>query len=191
MGVANRWLRTRTASGLLAAALLIPLVLGGAFLAVARLHSSPTDSLDHPAHPVSDQQTEAEVVEPAKQLVSVARLQKVTAGYLLMSCKDRQNPPYQGAVYLNFAVPAENQTDTYFKDIVAAMVAHGWTEGLPPNQHAFGSTLRKDGVTAVLYRDDDYPNLGVARLYGQCRNTNDHRNDTTAWVDITNQLRGG
>lgn len=157
---------------------------------MSRLHSSPSDSLDHPANPVSDQQTEAEVVEPAKQLVSVARLQKVTAGYLLMSCKDRQSPPYQGAVYLNFAVPADGRTDTYFKDIVTAMVAHGWNEGLPPNQHAFGSTLRSDGVTAVLYRDDDYPNLGVARFYGQCRDMNDHRNDTTAWADITNRVLG-
>ena len=29
-------------------------------------------------------------------------LQQPTAGYLLMSCKDHDNPPYQGAVYLDF-----------------------------------------------------------------------------------------
>lgn len=183
------WLRSRGARALLAAALLIPLVLGGLFLAVGKLHSSPTDSLDRPAHPVSDEQTQAEVVEPAKEFVSVARLQKPTAGYLLMSCKDRENPPYQGAVYLTFAVYADARADTYFEDIATAMVAHGWEQGLPPNQHAFGRTLRRGGVTAILYRDDDYPNLGVVRLYGQCRNTNDHRSDTTGWVDVTSQVR--
>lgn len=173
---------------MLAAALSISLVLGGAFLAVGRLHSSPAD-LDRPAQTVSDEQSENEVVDKARHLVDVAHLQKATAGYLLMSCKDRDSPPYQGAVYLNFTVPADARPDIYFQDIGAALVAHGWTEGQPPNRHLFGKTLNKNGVTAILYRDDDYPNLGVARLYGQCRNMNDHRRDTTAWVDVTDRVQ--
>jgi len=182
------WLRSPAARALLAGALSISLVLGGAFLAVGRLHSSPAD-LDRPAQPVSDEQSESEVVEQARHLVDVAHLEKPTAGYLLMSCKDRDNPPYQGAVYLNFTVPAAARADTYFQDIGTAMVEHGWTEGQASNQHVFGKTLNKDGVTAILYRDDDYPNLGVARLYGQCRNMNDHRRDTTAWVDVTDRVQ--
>lgn len=122
-------------------------------------------------------------------MVATARLQKATAGYLLMSCKDRDSPPYQGAVYLNFTLPADARADTYFQGIAAAMVGRGWNEGTPPNHHLFGKTLYKDGVTAIVYRDDDYPNLGIARLYGECRNMTDHRNDTTAWVDVTDQIR--
>lgn len=154
-----------------------------------RLHSSSADAVEHPAHPVSDEQTKAEVVEQAKRMVATARLEKATAGYLLMSCKDRDSPPYQGAVYLNFSLPAGARADTYFQGIADAMAARGWNEGVPPNQHLFGKTLYKDGVTAVVYRDNDYPNRGVARLYGQCRDMTDHRNDTTGWVDVTGQIR--
>jgi hypothetical protein len=180
--------RSPLARALIAATLMVSLVLDGAFLSVGRLHSSPADFLDHPANPVTDDQSETQVVEPAKQIVTVAGLQKPTAGYLLMSCRNRDDPPYQGAIYMNFALPAEYHADAYFRNIAATMVAHGWSEGLPPNQHLYGRTLHKDGVTAIVYRNNDDANLGVMRLYGQCRNMNDHRNDTTAWIDITDQF---
>lgn len=185
----SEWLRSPSARALLAGALSISLMLGAAFLAVERFHPSRGDALEHPAHPLSDEQTEAEVVEQAKRMVASARLQHATAGYLLMSCKDRDNPPYQGAVYLNFTLPADTRADTYFQGIAAAMIARGWQAGTPPNQHLFGATLDKDGITTVVYRDDDYPNRGIARLYGQCRDMTDHRNDSTGWVDITAQIQ--
>ncbi|EUA42476.1 hypothetical protein I553_6336 [Mycobacterium xenopi 4042] len=52
----------------------------------------------------------------------------------------------------------------------------------------YGKTLYKDGVTAIIYRDSDYPNLGIARLYGQCRNMSNHRTDMTAWTDTSDQF---
>jgi hypothetical protein len=68
------------------------------------------------------------------------------------------------------------------------MVARGWTERLPPNRALVGKTFAKDGVTALLYQDSDSEKHGVAHIYGQCNNMNNHRADSTAWVDITDQL---
>ncbi len=182
--------RPRALRFVTAAALGVSLLLGGSFLFVDRLHSSPSDSLDHPISPVTDDQSEAQVVESAKRIVTLAGLQIASAGYLLMSCKDRDDPPYQGAIYLTFALPAGARADTYFSTIAAALATHGWTEGLPPNEHTFGKTFSKDAVTAIIYRHSDDPNMGVLRLYGQCRNMNDHRKDTTTWIDITGQFSG-
>jgi hypothetical protein len=182
-------LRTPAARLLLAVALTVSLALGGSFLAVDRLHSSPADALEHPGRTATDEQTKAEVVEQAKHIVAIARLQQATAGYLLMSCKNRDDPPYQGVVYMNFTLPADARVDKYFQTIADTMMARGWDAGSPPNQHLYGKILSKNGVTAILYPDGDYPNRGIARLYGQCRNMNDHRGDTTAWADITDQLR--
>ncbi|MGO9508084.1 MAG: hypothetical protein ACLPXZ_12320 [Mycobacterium sp.] len=183
------WLRSRWARPLIAAALAVPLALGSAFLAVDRLHTTPSDILDHPGNPASDEQTEAQVVESARQIVAVAGLQTTSAGYLLMSCKNRDDPPYQGAIYLTFALPAGTGPHTYFPTVASALVGRGWKEGIPPANHTFGKTLTKDGITALIYPHDDDIGLGVLRLYGECRNTNDHRTDTTAWVDVTGQLR--
>src|ERR1700744_3841071 len=62
----GEWLRSPPARTLLAAALTIPLILGGAFVAVGRLHSSAADSVEHPASTATDEQTKTEVVEQAR-----------------------------------------------------------------------------------------------------------------------------
>jgi hypothetical protein len=165
------------------------LILGGAFLAVGRLHSSAAEALEHPSRTATDEQSKTEVVEQARLMVTVGALQNATAGYLLMSCKDRDDPPYQGAVYTDFSLPADARADEQLRTIAAAMVAHGWSERVAPNGFLFGRTLSKDGVTAILYQDSDSPKHGIARIYGQCRNMNNHRADSTAWIDITDQLR--
>jgi hypothetical protein len=179
-------LRSPAARTLIAAALTAAVVLGGAFLALDRLHSS--DAVEHPGRTATDEQTQTEVVEQAKSIVEIARLQQPMAGYLLMSCKNRDDPPYQGAAYLNFRLPADARADEYFRSIAAAMVARGWREGMPPNEHLFGRRLSKDGVNAILYLDSDAASRGVARIYGQCRDMNNHRGDSTAWIDITDRL---
>ncbi len=188
MNTLKAWHRTTAVRALIAAALMLSLLLGGLILSVGRLHSSAADSLDHPAHPVNDDQSEAQVLEPARQIIRTAGLQKPTAGYELMSCKGHDDPPYQGAIYLNFAVPPDARVDAYFRAIRATLVTQGWKEGLPPSRYLYGVTLTRDDVTAMVYRDGDFPNLGVMRLYGQCRNMDYHRNDATAWADITAQL---
>ncbi|MBV8178698.1 MAG: hypothetical protein JO045_07785 [Mycobacterium sp.] len=182
-------LRSPASRTLIAVALTSALILGAAFLAVGRLHSSAADSVEHPSLTATDEQTKTEVVEQARRIVTIGALQNATAGYLLMSCKNREDPPYQGAVYLDFTLPADAHGNTYFQGIARAMVARGWREGLPPHQNVFGTTLSKDGVTAMLYPDSESPKHGVARIYGQCRDMNNHRGDSTAWIDITDQLR--
>lgn len=91
-GTWERRFRSPWGRALIAAALMVSLVLDGIFLAVDRLHSPAADRLEHPADPVTDAQSRNQVVEPAQQIVTVARLQNPTAGYLLMSCKTMMTP---------------------------------------------------------------------------------------------------
>lgn len=183
------WSRSPRVRALVAAALGVSLLLGGAFLVVNKLHPPVADALDHPGNPLTDEQSRLQVIEPARQVVNLNGLQTTTAGYLLMSCKNGANPPYQGAVYLVFTLPGPAQAETYFPAVAATLVNHGWTEGVQPSDRVDGRTLSKDSVTAVVYREDGDPRLGIMRLYGECRNINDHRADTTGWVDVTGDLR--
>lgn len=155
---------------------------GGAAFIVLR---SRGNALDRPAHPLSDEQTRAQVIEPAKQIVALGGLRSAAGGYILMSCKNETDPPYQGAIYLTFDLPGPVD---YFDQVAAAMVPHGWQKGLPPNEYFFGTTLYKNGVTATLYRDPDRTTSGIMKVYGECRNIANHRNDTAGWTDITDQL---
>jgi hypothetical protein len=178
--------RSPAARTVVAAVLFTAVLIGTAVLVINRLHSSAADAVEHPGPAATDAQTQSEVVEQAKDIVAIAALQEPTASYLLMSCKDHDNPPYQGAVYLDFQLPPDVSADQYFRTIAAAMVAHGWREGLPPNQHMFGRNLSKDGVNAILYPDRDSTTRGVGRIYGQCHDMNSHRG--AEWVDVTDRL---
>lgn len=184
------WLRSTQARALLGATLGTSLLLGGVFLAVDQLHATPADALNHAGPAASDEQSRTQAVGAARHLVSAAHLHTTTAGYLLMSCRDRDNPPYQGAVYLTFTIPADTRADVYLPAVAKSLLADGWVEGLAPGGHPYSNSLSKDAVTALIYRQDDDANLGVARVYGECRNTSDHRTDTTGWVDILGELGG-
>jgi len=179
-------IRSPAARAVIAAVLSTAVLVGAAFLVINRLHSSAANVVEHPGPAATDAQTQSEVVDQAKDIVAIAALQQPTAGYLLMSCKDHDNPPYQGAVYLDFLLPSDVSADQYFRTIAATMVAHGWREGLPPNQHMFGRNLSKDGVNAILYPDRDSTTRGVGRIYGQCHDMNSHRG--AEWVDVTDRL---
>jgi hypothetical protein len=179
-------LRSPAARTVMAAVLSTAVLVGVAFLVINRLHSSAENVVEHPGPAATDAQTQSEVVEQAKEIVASAGLQQPTASYLLMSCKDNDNPPYQGAVYLDFQLPPDISADQYFRTIAAAMVAHGWREGLPPNQHMFGRNLSKHGVNAILYPDRDSTTHGIGHIYGQCHEMNSHRG--AAWVDVTDRL---
>lgn len=187
-GGPGKTLRSNHIRALIGASLAVSLVLGGTIVSVDRLHSTPSDALDHPASPVTDQQSKDQVVEPARRIVTLTELRTASAGYLLMSCKNREDPPYQGAVYVTFTLPADERPDSYLDTVASVLRAHGWAEGPPPNNHAFARIFSQDAVTVTIHRDDDDPGVGVLRLYGQCRNMNDHRHDPTGWVDVTGEL---
>lgn len=182
-------LRSRPVILLLTASLVIALVLAVLFVVVERRRDARADPTGVVA-PLSDEQSRRQVLEPARQFVGAGRMQSVNAGYLLSSCADEEQPPYQGMVYLNFDVPTVAQTRAYFAEISRAMAARGWREGLPPGRHPGGRTMVKDGLYAVYYRDPDLPGRGILKLYGECRNVTDHRLDTTGFVDVSDQVRG-
>lgn len=151
------------------------------FVRASRTHSDV--AVDHP---LTDEATRAQVVEPARQIRAIGQLHGTSGGYAPISCSNEADPPYQGSVYMRFDLPSN--AFGYFENLAAGMVARGWTEGPPPNRDMPGRMLSKDGVTAIFNRNSDHLEMGTARIYGQCRNVNDHRRDTAAWVDITDQL---
>jgi hypothetical protein len=135
---------------------------------------------------MTDAQAAGQVVASAKQIVRMVQLQDATGGYAFVSCTNVNEPPYQVAVYMNFRLPQINSVK-YLCDLAATMVAHGWTPAPAMGEH-FGQKLTKDGVTAIFYRSGNNTDFATMRLYGECRNAADHRNDNPVWTEVTDQL---
>jgi hypothetical protein len=173
---------------LLAVVVVVVMLSGGCALVLDKPHSAGSSNPpDDSTQPLTDDQAMAQVVDPAKQIVSVADLQGVSGGFSFASCNDQGDPPYQGTVTVSFLIHGD--PDAYFQQVRAAMNAHGWNDGAPPGQHYFGTTLNKDGVTANIGFVPSDHSYGQVMLYGQCRNMTDHHHDgKTNSADITNQL---
>jgi hypothetical protein len=174
----------------LAVAVIVVMLVGGCALVMSKPHSSgsSTNPWDDSAHPLTDDQTRAQVIEPAKQIVTAADLEGVSGGFSFASCNDQGDPPYQGTVTMHFLLHSD--PDTYFQKVRASMIAHGWNDGAPAGQHFHGTTLNKNGVTANIGFFPSDHSYGEITLYGECRNMTDHHDDgNTNSTDITNQLR--
>ena len=183
----HRWSR----QALPAAVVVIVMLLGGCALVLHKPHSAGSSNpYEDSAHPLTDDQAMAQVVEPAKQIVAVADLPGVSGGFSFASCNDQGEPPYQGTVTIGFLLHGD--PDAYFQQVRAAMIAHGWNDGPPPGQRYHGTTLNKDGVTASMSFVPSDHSYGQIILDGECRNTTDHHHDgKTNGTDITNLLTAG
>jgi hypothetical protein len=179
----NSWLRSPRFAVLLLAALVTVLVVGASTL---WLSTRGADRMQAHGEPMTDAQAAGQVVGSAKQIVRVAQLQDATGGYAFVSCESENEPPYQVAVYMNFRLPQSNSVK-YLRDVAASMAAHGWARAPAMGEH-FGQKLTRDGVTAIVYRDPNSADFATMRLYGECRNTADHRNDNPVWREVTDQL---
>jgi len=184
----SNWLRSKPAVLLLAATFVMTITLGAGFIALHRFRDMRGAAVELPADPLSDQQSRLQVVDASTELVAAGRLKNPTASYLLMSCKNNDDPPYQGAIRLNFDIPGLKDTPKYFGDIATTITARGWVSQDLSGRGLGRPTFTKDGVTVIYYVGPDAHGRATMQIYGECRNITDHRGDTTGWTDITNQL---
>jgi hypothetical protein len=165
------------------------LLLGGCAFVTHQPNTAgpPSNAFDDSAHPLSDAQGMAQVVDPAKQIVTAAKLDGVTGLFTFTSCNDQGDPPYQGKVTMTFLIHGD--PDAYFQTIEQSMLNSGWNQGPIPGQVFHGSTLHKGGVTANMsYLPSDHA-YGEIFVLGECRVTADHHHDNASGTDITGQLQ--
>lgn len=138
----------------------------------------------------SDEQSRAEVVDAATQLVRAANLQITYASFQWEWCNDQGEPPFHGRVDLAWVVPAGATSQMLSKQIAATAAQQpGWASGPPPGMQSAGEVVHRGGVMVVI-GPGNYPDRGAVQIFGECRNMNDHRGDNEI-ADITDEVRGG
>jgi hypothetical protein len=181
----EEWLRSGVTRGLILAALIVSLTLGTAFLVITTPRPAGPGALGGAA-PLTNDQATAQVLGEAKQVVDAAKLDRVSGTSVFLSCTSLHDPPYQAAIYLNFALPEQDSVKR-IREIATAMLSDGWQQAPSMGEH-FGAKLTKNGMTSTFHQNPDDPHFGAMRIYGECRVTSDHRNDNPAFTDITDRL---
>lgn len=139
--------------------------------------------------PISDEESRAQVVDAAKAITAAAGLDVTYANYQWEWCNDQGEPPYRSRVDIAFVVPPGTTNIDASKTVATTVAAQpGWAAGTPPGIHTAGDAVHKGNVWAVI-GPGNYPERGGIRIFGECRNMNDHRN--SGGVEITDEIRGG
>ena len=124
---------------------------------------------------LTDTQTRAQVVDPAKQIVRAAGLQGLSAAFRFESCNDQNEAPFRGVAEVAFTFPNPTDRQGYIDHVAAAMVSLGWDEGPPPGKMPYGRVLHQGKMMAIIAPWPDDPSTGDITIYGDCRNLTDQR----------------
>ena len=137
----------------------------------------------------SNEDTMKQVIDPARQIVKAAGLTDVFGGFSFEACNDQGEPPYRGRLEVSFAIPQGVEPQAYIRQIADTMVQQGWVDGPPPGKRAFGTVIHTDEVMAILSQHPVAREDGAIRVFGECRNMVDHRDDPVKDVNVTDQLQ--
>lgn len=149
------------------------------------MFSDSKANLDGPE--MSDEQTRAQVVDPAKRLVQSVGLQLTGASFRFSACTDQGVAPFRGRIGMGFTFPAGVDKQAFIDKIIAAMIADGWSDGAPPGKKPYGHALHMGEVMALVSPNPDHPDRGLIDILGECRNAADHSGDRQ---DIVAELTG-
>lgn len=126
---------------------------------------SDTDTVSSPLTP---EQSRAQVVDAANEIVRKLNLPVVEAYFWRASCNDQGDPPFRGEMriaYPQAATPAES--DAEIARMAAQLSGSGWTGDSEFRAH--GTVLTKGNVVAVLGPQNvSDPNREI-ELFGECR----------------------
>ena len=138
--------------------------------------------------PLPDEASMQQVIDPAKEFVILNQLQDVTGGFGWVACGGQNEALYYGEVQVIIpAAQGRRRGPLYQADRKDDGVAR--LDGQPGHgDRSFGTLLHTNEVRAAITGGDSFNReRGTVRLSGECRNTNDHRDDS-AGIDVTDQL---
>ncbi len=120
------------------------------------------------SNPMTPEESKAQVVDAARQIVQTLGLQDASATFKRRACNDQAEPPFRGEVRVDYAHPSTFEaSEADVATMLDKLQASGWSSDTDFASH--GRVVRKDGVDAefVPYHPND--TVGGITLYGECR----------------------
>jgi hypothetical protein len=120
------------------------------------------------AQPLTPEQSKAQVVDAANDIVRTSQVKVNEANFMRSSCNDQGDAPFRGGVNIFYARPASfADADADVERMTQRLQAEGWTTDTDFKSH--GTVLKKNGVNAVFYPANASSAQGNIELFGECR----------------------
>ncbi len=121
------------------------------------------------AHPMTPEDSKAQVIDAAREVVATLGLKSASAHFSRESCNDQAVAPFRGVVGISYEhAPTLEASQAEIQQMVATLQQHGW--GAPGDFHSHAPAVGKQGVTAVFDPYSPVQNAGGSiTIYGECR----------------------
>lgn len=120
------------------------------------------------SNPLTPEQSKAQVIDAARDIVSILGIRAVESGVWHASCNDQGDAPFRAAGNVGYPLaPTLQQADAEVASMVKTLRDHGWADD--PEFRTHGMTLRKNNVTAVFSLQNSAIPVRRIELYGECR----------------------
>ncbi|WP_431239279.1 hypothetical protein ACQ86B_06090 [Mycolicibacterium aichiense] len=125
---------------------------------------------DRVSNPLTPEQSKAQVMDAAHDIVTTLNINVVEAAFWHASCNDQGDPPFRGQMRIAYPPAASfAASDTEIAQMVQQLRNTGWTSD--PGFHTHGTALSKGNVVAVFGPQNvSNPNRDI-ELFGECRDT--------------------
>jgi hypothetical protein len=127
-------------------------------------------------HPMTPDESKAQVVNAARQIVTTLALKGVSANFSRDSCNDQAVAPFRGRVVISYDhAPTLEASEAEVQQMVSTLKQHGW-QG-PGDFHTHSPAVSNQGATAIFDAYSPVQNAGGSiTIYGECRDMTTKQN---------------
>lgn len=136
-------------------------------------------------NPITPEQSKAQVIDAANDIVTTLDLDVVKAVFWRASCNDQGDPPYRGEMRISYPLaPNFDASVTEATRMTQQLRSQGWTDA--PDFHSHSTALTKGGVVVLVGPQSvSVPTRGL-ELFGECRDmTTDANEKSMEEVDLS------
>lgn len=136
-------------------------------------------------NPITPEQSKAQVIDAAKDIVATLNLEVVKAVFWRASCNDQGEPPYRGEMRISYPLaPNFDASVTEADQMIQQLRSKGWTDA--SDFHSHSTALTKGGVVALLGPQSVSDTTRGLELFGECRDmTTDQNQNSMVEVDLS------
>lgn len=155
---------------------MVVFVLAGLLTVTLQSCSSIRNLSEGVPHPMTPDESKAQVINAAREIVATLGLKTASGHFSRESCNDQAVAPFRGVVGLDYDhAPTLEASQAQIEQMVATLKQHGW--GASGDFHSHSPAVSKRGVTALFDVFSPVQNAGGSiTIYGECRDMTTKQN---------------
>jgi hypothetical protein len=127
--------------------------------------SSMTDGVSNPLTP---EQSRAQVIEAARDVIGTLNLDGAFAAFKRTSCNDQAEPPFRSEISIDYDHPATyDESQAQVEKMVETLRSNGWTGD--PDFRTHAAAVTKNNVVATFIAYNPNHTAGGITILGECR----------------------